>query len=58
MLDGCTDACGDARWATFDFALGDALLVHKLTVHRALPNESDEIRVSVDFRFARGELKA
>lgn len=53
-VTGCTDSCVEAKWASFDFVLGDALLVHKLTVHRALPNESEQIRVSVDFRFSRG----
>jgi len=48
---GCEDACAGADWAGFDLTCGDALLVNKLTVHRALPNVSDTIRVSVDFRF-------
>jgi phytanoyl-CoA dioxygenase PhyH len=51
--DGCEAACSKAEWVSFDFACGDALLVHKLTAHRALPNASDHARVSVDFRFAR-----
>ncbi len=51
--EGCSASCKDAEWACFDFSCGDALLVHKLTVHRALDNVSDQIRVSVDFRFAR-----
>lgn len=50
---GCEAACQGAAWASFDFACGDALLVHQLTVHRALENVSEQIRVSVDFRFAR-----
>jgi len=49
---GCETACSQAEWVSFDFACGDALLVHKLTAHRALPNASDRVRVSVDFRFA------
>jgi hypothetical protein len=42
-----------ARWRLFDFAAGDVLFVNSLTLHRALPNRSTEIRVSVDMRFCR-----
>jgi ectoine hydroxylase-related dioxygenase (phytanoyl-CoA dioxygenase family) len=42
-----------ARWRTFDFAVGDVLFVHPLTIHRALVNRSSEIRVSVDLRYSR-----
>jgi ectoine hydroxylase-related dioxygenase (phytanoyl-CoA dioxygenase family) len=39
-------------WAGSDFKLGDCLLFHSLTVHKALPNLSpDRIRLSVDFRY-------
>jgi hypothetical protein len=48
---GCEGACSGADWTGFDLACGDALLVNKLTVHRALPNVSEAVRVSVDFRF-------
>lgn len=40
------------RWRCFDFAAGDVLFVQSLTIHKALPNESDAARISVDFRFA------
>jgi hypothetical protein len=42
-----------ARWRRFDFAAGDVLFVHALTLHRALVNRSAEIRVSVDCRYSR-----
>ncbi len=41
------------RWRYFDFAAGDVLFVHSLTIHRALANRSEEVRVSADFRFSR-----
>lgn len=41
-----------ARWRRFDFAAGDVLFVHPLTLHRALVNRSTAIRVSVDFRYS------
>ena len=40
------------RWRSLDFAAGDVLFVHALTLHRALVNRSAEIRVSVDCRYA------
>jgi hypothetical protein len=41
-----------ARWRCFDFAAGDVLFVHSLTLHRSLVNRSAEIRVSVDYRYS------
>jgi diadenosine tetraphosphatase ApaH/serine/threonine PP2A family protein phosphatase len=41
-----------ARWQRFDFAAGDVLFVHSLTLHRSLVNRSAEIRVSVDYRYS------
>lgn len=41
------------RWRRFDFAAGDVLFVNSMTLHRALPNHSSDIRVSVDLRFCR-----
>jgi hypothetical protein len=39
-------------WVTGDFLLGDVLLFHSHTVHRALDNRSpDRLRLSVDFRY-------
>ncbi len=40
-------------WVTTDYRLGDALVFHSLTVHKALPNQSpDRFRLSVDYRFS------
>lgn len=40
-------------WLGGDFELGDAIVFHSLTVHRALPNTTDRMRLSVDYRFQR-----
>lgn len=46
------DAPEDAgAWATTDYRAGDVLVFHSLLVHAALPNVSDRIRVSADFRY-------
>lgn len=45
-----------ARWRRFDFAAGDVLFVHSMTLHRALENRSAEIRVSVDYRYSPESL--
>jgi len=39
------------RWTAGDLAAGDVLLLDALTVHRALDNRSDGLRLSADFRF-------
>jgi len=40
------------EWAASDFALGDVVVFHSLTVHKGLPNLSpDRIRLSVDYRY-------
>ena len=41
------------EWVGGDFHLGDLLVFHSLTVHRALPNRTDRIRLSVDYRYQR-----
>jgi ectoine hydroxylase-related dioxygenase (phytanoyl-CoA dioxygenase family) len=42
----------DSVWATSDYACGDVLMFHCLTVHRALDNLSpDRLRISVDYRY-------
>lgn len=46
---------GDA-WVGGDYAAGDVLVFHSLLVHRALPNSSDEVRLSIDFRYQAEEL--
>ena len=43
-----------ATWATSDFAAGDILLFHSLTIHKALPNLTpDRLRISTDNRYQR-----
>jgi hypothetical protein len=41
----------DTDWATTDYEPGDVLVFHSLTVHGALPNVSDRLRLSVDYRY-------
>jgi 1-deoxypentalenic acid 11beta-hydroxylase len=38
------------EWASTDFAPGDILIFHSSTVHWALPNQSDMLRLSLDTR--------
>ncbi len=38
-------------WVASDFKLGDVVAFHSLTIHRALANETDRMRLSVDFRY-------
>lgn len=40
----------DRDWRSTEFKAGDVLMFHFMTVHSALPNESDEIRTSIDIR--------
>lgn len=40
------------QWVTTDYAIGDTLIFHCLTVHQALPNRTaDRLRVSLDNRY-------
>lgn len=39
------------RWLSGEMALGDVLVFHSLMVHAALPNVSDRMRLSVDYRY-------
>ncbi|MCS7224507.1 MAG: phytanoyl-CoA dioxygenase family protein [Armatimonadetes bacterium] len=42
----------EGDWLTTDYEPGDVLIFHSLTVHRALPNRSqDQLRLSVDYRY-------
>jgi len=41
------------RWRGSDFAAGDVLIFHSMTVHKGLPNHSTRIRQSVDGRYQR-----
>ena len=44
----------DVEWHTGDFALGDFLLFHSHTIHKAMPNMTkDRIRLSTDNRYFR-----
>jgi len=43
----------EGRWVAGDFAEGDVIVFHSLTVHKALPNLSDRLRQSVDNRYQR-----
>ncbi len=41
----------EGRWVSGDFAAGDVLLFHSMTVHKGLPNRSDKLRMSMDVRY-------
>jgi Phytanoyl-CoA dioxygenase (PhyH) len=45
-------------WATADFRPGDVLLFHCMTAHAALPNRSEEMRLSTDCRWQRPDQPA
>ena len=38
-------------WATTDYRAGDVLVFHGTTMHAAMPNMSNHLRLSVDFRW-------
>lgn len=44
------DAIPESAWRSADFKAGDVLIFNYLTAHTALPNPSDEIRLSLDVR--------
>ena len=44
------EAIADDEWRSADFRVGDVLIFNYLTAHTALPNPSDEIRLSLDVR--------
>lgn len=48
----------EAGWATTDYRPGDVLLYHCLTSHAALPNHSDQWRISADFRWQAADQPA
>jgi ectoine hydroxylase-related dioxygenase (phytanoyl-CoA dioxygenase family) len=52
---GAMEVCDplDGRWVGGDFAQGDAVIFHSMTVHRALPNTTDRLRQSIDARYQR-----
>jgi ectoine hydroxylase-related dioxygenase (phytanoyl-CoA dioxygenase family) len=41
----------DGTWASGDFACGDVLLLHSLTIHQGRDNQTDRLRLSCDFRY-------
>lgn len=41
----------DPDWVSDDYEAGDALVFHSLTVHGAVPNVTDRLRLSVDYRY-------
>jgi hypothetical protein len=43
----------EGSWVSGDFAAGDVLLFHSMTVHKGVPNRSDRLRMSMDVRFQR-----
>lgn len=49
-LDYPVDLVGP-RWVTTTYQPGDALFLHCFTVHGALPNDTDRLRLSVDSRW-------
>ena len=43
----------EGSWVSGDFAVGDVLLFHSMTVHKGVANRSDRLRMSIDVRFQR-----
>jgi ectoine hydroxylase-related dioxygenase (phytanoyl-CoA dioxygenase family) len=61
-VPGAIGGCGIAvdgieiDWHTIDFEIGDVLLFHSHSVHKALPNLSgNQIRISTDNRYQRAD---
>lgn len=52
---GVEDTDQDADWTWSPMRVGDALIFHSLTIHAGLPNSSQTIRLSVDFRYQRSD---
>ncbi|MCU1495987.1 MAG: agnC6, partial [Acidimicrobiaceae bacterium] len=49
----CDDRDLGESWVTTDFAPGDLCVFRSLTVHKALPNSSAHVRLSIDARYQR-----
>lgn len=46
----------EGQWHSVDYEVGDCLMFHSLTLHRALPNETeDRLRISLDNRYTAAE---
>ena len=41
----------DGRWHGEAFAAGDVLFFHSMTVHKGVPNHSEQLRMSMDVRY-------
>jgi len=41
----------EGTWVSGNFAVGDVLLFHSMTVHKGVPNRSDRRRMSMDVRY-------
>jgi hypothetical protein len=48
----------EAGWVTTDYRPGDVLVFHCLTTHAALPNRSDGLRFSAEYRWQLGDQPA
>ena len=48
-----TDPPDSCHWHGSDFGVGDVVIFSDTTVHRALPNRTDELRQSLDARYQR-----
>lgn len=52
IVDGGVDVDDEAVWHTADFTIGDALVLTRHVIHRALPNASAHtLRLSMDLRY-------
>jgi ectoine hydroxylase-related dioxygenase (phytanoyl-CoA dioxygenase family) len=45
-------------WVTTDFAPGDVVIFHAYTVHKAMPNQTEDVRLSIDSRWQATGLPA
>ena len=54
---GAMEVCDplEGRWVRGDFALGDAIVFHSMTVHKGLPNRTRRLRQSIDARYQRAD---
>lgn len=46
-----SEACNELDWVGGDFKLGDVIVFHSHTVHKALANQTERMRISADFRY-------
>ena len=46
-----TEADQEKPWLRSDFHVGDALIIDPLMIHAGVPNHSEQIRLSADFRY-------